>query len=91
MKIKMKDEFVSKETCNAKYDDVKSDITDIKEDIKLIKNNHLFHIENDISYIKIEFAKLLVSSNLKNKVIWLVSGSIISVIVGFVLKSVGVF
>jgi len=87
----MKDEFVSKETCNAKYDDVKSDINDIKEDIKLIKNNHLFHIENDISYIKIEFAKLLVSSNLKNKVIWLVSGSIISVIVGFVLKSVGVF
>jgi len=91
MKIKMKDEFVSKETCNAKYDDVKSDINDIKEDIKLIKNNHLFHIENDISYIKIEFAKLLISSNLKNKVIWLVSGSIISVIVGFVLKSVGVF
>ena len=48
----MVSKLVSKETCDAKYTDVKNDTSEIKEDIKFIKNNHLFHIERDLNVIK---------------------------------------
>jgi len=41
-----------KQGCRLKHEGLDKEVVDIKEDIKLIKENHLRHIEADISDIK---------------------------------------
>lgn len=87
----MSKDYVSKETCDARFTDITGNISDIKEDIKLIKVNHLAHIESDIGGIKLQIVEMKVSNGIKNKFIWSVIGAAVSIMVAFILKSFGVF
>ena len=83
-------DFVSKDTCDARFSDVKADVNEIKENIKLIKENHLVHIEKNMTDILLKFVSMDTSNSIKNKVIWGFMGAAISLIVAYVFKTLGV-
>ena len=48
-----------KQGCELKHKGIDKEVVDIKEDIKLIKENHLRHIEADINEIKLTNTRIL--------------------------------
>ena len=44
--------YVSIQTCNATHEAVKDDLRELKVDVKEIKDNHLTHIQNDVTDLK---------------------------------------
>lgn len=48
-----------KQGCELKHKGIDKEVVDIKEDIKLIKENHLRHIEADINDIKLTNTRIL--------------------------------
>lgn len=58
---------VMEERCSLKHSTIDETILDIKQDIKLIKQNHLHHIEKDISSMKSNIDKILTILDERNK------------------------
>jgi hypothetical protein len=58
---------VMEERCSLKHSTIDETISDIKQDITLIKQNHLYHIESDISDMKSNINKILTILNERDK------------------------
>lgn len=68
---------VSENFCNERHKSVNDDIYEIKEDVKIIKNNHLFYIEKAIATIMV-WIKLLT----------IIFGACISTIIGLIFGGI---
>lgn len=55
------------ERCQLKHDTVDSEISEIKNDIRFIKENHLKHIERDMSDVKGDIKSILAVLRINNK------------------------
>lgn len=73
----MVDKKVSEKFCNERHKSVNDDIYEIKEDVKIIKNNHLFYIEKAIATIMV-WIKLLT----------IIFGACISTIIGLIFRGI---
>lgn len=54
------------------------DIAEIKQDIKTIKDNHLFHLERDVSKIEKNVEKM------DNRLWWVLGLMVVSIVVGYI-------
>ena len=62
---------------------MKQEIDNIKEDIKDIKENHLFHIEADINKIKVCIAGIKTNQDWLMRFFWLIATSSVgSLVIG---------
>jgi len=61
--------IVSVGVCNERHKALNDDVGEMKDDIKLIKNNHLVHLQKDLNEIKGIVVELQVSNKLTK---WLV-------------------
>lgn len=58
---------VMEKTCELKHFNIDETIVNIKRDISLIKENHLSHIEKDISNMQLDINKILTILDERNK------------------------
>lgn len=58
---------VMENSCEIKHNNIDKSIVDIEGDIKLIKENHLFHIERDMSDLKGDVKSILAILKIKDK------------------------
>lgn len=58
---------VMEKTCQLKHSSIDETIFNVKKDISLIKENHLRHIEEDISNMKSDIKSILTILNERNK------------------------
>lgn len=77
-----KQKFIDRDLCEAKESAIKDDVGEIKEDIRLIKENHLAHMQASLSAMEKEI------SDLKIKVALITGGVtiIIDLVFRFVFK-----
>jgi L-lactate utilization protein LutB len=54
------------------------DIQEIKQDIKTIKDNHLFHLERDVSKIEKNVEKM------DSRLYWVLGLMVVSIVVGYI-------
>jgi L-lactate utilization protein LutB len=54
------------------------DINEIKQDIKTIKDNHLFHLERDVSKIEKNVEKM------DSRLYWVLGLMVVSIVVGYI-------
>jgi len=54
------------------------DIAEIKQDIKVIKDNHLFHLERDVSKIEKNVEKM------DSRLYWVLGLMVVSIVVGYI-------
>ncbi len=47
--------YVSESTCNARFNDLKTDLDDIKKIVVNIRENHIYHLNNDMQTVKVYF------------------------------------
>jgi len=58
---------VMEKTCELKHSTLDNTIADMRQDIVIIKQNHLHHIEQDISNMKTNIGKILTILDERNK------------------------
>jgi polyhydroxyalkanoate synthesis regulator phasin len=54
------------------------DIAEIKQDIKTMKDNHLFHLERDVAKIEKNVDKM------DNRLWWVLGLMVVSIVVGYI-------